>query len=106
MEGKKKKTKESSESWSALVSTWRDKENRIELKDHLIANGYANSWWVPVEINSSQGNYNTKSFEIILEFNPQRLFELGALISLVTLIFCFSYLFYVGIKRKRLKKSG
>jgi len=101
-----KKTKESKEPWSALVNAWKDRENRIELKDHFIANGYANSWWVPVEINSPRGEFSPKSFEIILEFKPQRLFEVGALISLLTFICCLSYLIYDSIKRVRLKKAG
>ena len=105
-EDREKKTKETKEPWSALVNAWKDRENRIELKDHFIANGYANSWWVPVEINYSQGQSNTRSFEIILEFKPQRLFEVGVFISLVTLICCLSYLVYYGIKRKRKKKAG
>ena len=103
-QGKKKKTSENREPGLALVSAWKNRENRIELKDHFIANGYANSWWVPVEINSSQGKSNTNSFEIILEFKPQRLFEIGIFISMLTLICCLSYLVYYGIK-KRGKKA-
>lgn len=106
IENRKKKAKESKEPWSALVSTWKDRGKRIELKDHFIANGYANSWWVPVELNSSQEESNIKLFEIIFEFKPQRLFEIGVFISLLTLICCFSYLIYDGIKRIRLKKRG
>ena len=105
-EDRKKKEKESKEPWSALVNAWKDRENRVELKDHFIANGYANSWWVPVKMNSSKGESNPKSFEIILEFKPQRLFEVGVFISLLTLICCLSYLVYDGIKRKRKKKAG
>ncbi len=105
-EDREKKAKENREPWSALISALKDKENRIELKDHFIANGYANSWWMPVEIDSLQVKSNTRSFEIILEFKQQRLFEIGVFISLVTLICCLSYLFFYGMKRIRLKKTG
>lgn len=103
-EDREKKQKENKEPWSALFSAWKDRGKRIELKDHFIANVYANSWWVPVKMNPSQEESNTKSFEIILEYKPQRLFEVGVLISLLTLICCLSYLIYYGIKRIRLKK--
>jgi hypothetical protein len=58
--------------WSALITLLRDSGKREELEEHYLANGYANAWWVPIEEADSQ----VKSFEIILEFTPQRLFEI------------------------------
>ncbi|MEK9151255.1 MAG: hypothetical protein AAB547_01345 [Patescibacteria group bacterium] len=79
--------------------------------DHLTANGYANSWIVdadticgqpaasaqyePLCLKNANGTYD---FEIIVEFWPQRLYYLGGIISIATLIFC---LIGVGFLRRR-----
>ena len=63
----------------------------IELTQHYIVNGYANGWWVDTaELKSL--NPNAKSLEIVLEYEPQRLFRIGLMISLVTLLLCIAYL--------------
>jgi hypothetical protein len=49
---------------------------------HFMANGYANAWYIN----------KTGSYEIVLEFWPQRLFYIGAIISLATFFFCVLYL--------------
>ena len=78
------------ERWSALWSAWKDRGKRVPLNDHFTVNGYANAWYVP----------KTGQYTITLEFWPQRLFELGLLISGFTLLGCFSYLGYDVIKRR------
>ena len=94
------------EPWSALWSAWMDSENRIEIKDHFVVNGYANGWIVPVEQFRVSGSEfrvqdnNWENFEIVLEYKPQRLFEVGLLISTTTLLGCIGYLGY-GWRRGR-----
>jgi len=98
-----------------VLSALRDWGKRVELKEHYLVNGYANAWWVPVEeltATSPERKYQAirspddgnqpgmKEFEIILEFKPQRLFEIGVLISLATLLGCVGYLIR-GFMRKR-----
>ncbi len=85
---------------SVLVSIWRDRGRRIKLEKHFIANGYANGWWIdPSKVQSPKSK--VKEMEIVLEFVPQRLFEIGVLISGVTLLGCVGYLIGTGIKRKK-----
>jgi hypothetical protein len=106
--------------------------NSYQLPDdnHLMVNGYANSWIIdPKEICSSNiqpqtSNIsplasNSKSltsnfctinpdgsydFEMLVEFWPQRLFYIGLFISGLTLLGCLSYLGYTYIRTK--KKSS
>ena len=84
--------------WSALITLLRDLGKRKELKEHYLVNGYANGWWVPVEADSQ-----VKRFEVILEFTPQRLFEIGIVISGVTFISCIAYLVHSYFKKRRRK---
>lgn len=76
-------------------------------KNHLIANGYANSWNIDVNklcnnnllcIKNPDGSYD---FEVVVEFWPQRLFYIGLIISGTTLLACIGYLIYDYYKRKR-----
>jgi len=85
--------------WSALITLWRDLGKRKELKEHYLVNGYANGWWVPVEADSQ-----VKRFEVILEFTPQRLFEIGIVISGVTFILCITYLVHSYFKKRRRRR--
>ncbi len=90
-----------------FYETWF--QTPIENNDnHLIANGYANSWVIDTEkicgldsrlrgndniscVRNPDGSYD---FEIIVEFWPQRLFYLGIGISGMTLLACLGYLGY------------
>ena len=80
---------ENSEPWSALLSAWRDWGVRTELENHVLLNGYANGWMVDPAVVE-----NKQSFDIVLEYKPQRIFEIGLLVSLATLIACVGYLCY------------
>jgi len=98
------------EHWSALMSAQRDKGNRIELTEHQMVNGYANGWYVPVgEGVGALGNgleaIEAGDFQIILEYKPQRLFEIGILISGITFVLCIGYLCYCGIRNIITKKK-
>ena len=78
-------------------------------ENHLIVNGYANSWVIDVDnicrntsskcIKNSNGSYD---MELIVEFRPQRLFYIGSTISGTTLLAC---LFYLGYDYKRTRKK-
>lgn len=68
--------------------------------NHLMANGYANSWVIdPYKscknnklcIKNPDGTYD---FEMIVEFWPQRLFYVGLFVSAMTLLASISYLLY------------
>lgn len=106
-----------------IWETWFQKP--IENNDnHLIANGYANSWVIdtekicvvdsrsPIRVEDRlRGNDNnscvknpdgTYDFEIIVEFWPQRLFYLGLFISGMTLFGCIVFLGYDWKKRRKI----
>jgi hypothetical protein len=96
------------EPWSALVSARRDKGNRLELKEHQRVNGYANGWYVPLgqepEVRSSNSEERQETigpgeFQIVLEYQPQRLLEIGVLISGVTILSCIGYLCWSSVRR-------
>jgi len=98
------------EPWSALWSTWEDRGKRNELKDHFEVNGYANGWIVvpkgQFKVQSSkfkveEKEENWEDFEIVLEYKPQRLFEIGLLISSTILLMCILYMVYEYLKRDR-----
>ena len=95
-EGQKAKKEES---WSGLWSALKDKGNRIEIKDHFVVNGFANGWMVQAGQKAKGEGQKEQNFEIVLEFKPQRLFELGLLISAITLFGCIGYLFFVQVRR-------
>lgn len=92
----------------SIFETWFKKpiENN---ENHLMANGYANSWIIDSEnicetenskcVKNSDGTYN---MELVVEFWPQRLFYIGAIISGATLLACIMYLLYNFIKEKKL----
>lgn len=99
---------------SLVLDALRDKNKRVEIKEHYLINGYANGWHVnPVREFSSLANRdNLRSdnhrqqrqetfsddgvntgdlplpYEIIIEYSPQRLFEIGLVVSGLTFILC------------------
>ena len=97
-EGDRSLAKKQRFEWSALITLLRDSGKRKELKEHYLVNGYANGWWVPIEADSQ-----VRRFEVILEFTPQRLFEIGIMVSGITFIVCIAYLVYSYLKKKRRK---
>ncbi|EKD49279.1 MAG: hypothetical protein ACD_63C00199G0004 [uncultured bacterium] len=67
-------------------SIWETVSQIETPKAHLLVNGYANGWWI-------EGYKDTAEFELILEYSPQRLYYIGVIVSLITvLILIFSYL--------------
>lgn len=73
--------------------TWGKKP--ISEERHLLVNGYANSWYITPEDAGGRETY-----EVIVEFQPQRLFYIGLFISGLTLIGCFGYLIFELFNRK------
>jgi len=63
--------------------------------NHLLANGYANSWRI-----TPQDTDGKEKYELIVEFKPQQFFYLGLLISTMTLFGCCLYLLWLVIKKK------
>jgi len=53
-----------------------------EVAQHFVANGYANGWYMG----------RTGSYDMTLEFWPQKLFHVSATVSVVTSILCMAYL--------------
>jgi hypothetical protein len=93
------------EPWSALVSAWKDRGRRVEIGDHYLVNGYANAWWVDVKRLMEErpefirGQDRGSEFEIVLEFKPQRVYEVGIIISSATLITCLGYFLFDVLRR-------
>ena len=96
-----------------IYETWFRKPV-VEEKNHLMVNGYANSWIIDAnrvcgrEGNDREGgndNYvclknedGSYDFELIVEFWPQRLYYLGLAISGTTLMGCLLYVAHGYIK--------
>ena len=96
------------EPWSAVLSLWNDRGNRIEVKDHFLVNGYANGWMIPAprglkiqnkEPNAESAKGKGEDFQIVIAFKPQSFFEIGLFITATTLLGCFGYLVYCGTTR-------
>ncbi|OGY09552.1 MAG: hypothetical protein A2782_03340 [Candidatus Blackburnbacteria bacterium RIFCSPHIGHO2_01_FULL_43_15b] len=76
-------------SWQLLA---QDPTGKLKpLKKHFSVDGYANAWLV------DQPNIN----DFKIEYAPQRLFYIGALVSAITLLSSIVWLIYSGIKTRR-----
>ncbi|GAH41017.1 unnamed protein product [marine sediment metagenome] len=78
---------------------WKIYLNKKSLpeNEHYIINGFANSWLI-----KEKGSYN-----LIIEYMPQKYMNFGILISSLTLFFSISFLFYdfiIGKKGNRVNK--
>jgi hypothetical protein len=80
---------------------------------HFMINGFANSWWIDVSELEKQGKIAKNSdggydFSVYIEFEPQKYFYVGLLISIATLIACVGYLlanlcrWYIMKKEKKI----
>ncbi|MCD6334692.1 MAG: hypothetical protein J7M27_05100, partial [Candidatus Latescibacteria bacterium] len=107
--------------WSAVLSAFGDRGKRTEIETHYVVNGYANGWHVePGKVEGQRSEVggqgagltthhsplttHQREFEIVLEYKPQRLFEIGVLISVLTLVGCIGYL-GVDFGRRRKKRT-
>ena len=90
-----------------IFETWFQKPLNNN-NNHLMANGYANSWVIDTDeicansnvkcIKNADGTYD---FELVVEFWPQRLFYIGLVLSGVALLGCFIYLGYGWRRRNK-----
>lgn len=67
--------------WNVL-ETWGKK--LIPEEKHFSVNGYANSWMI-----NPEDSFGQKDYELIIEFEPQRLYYIGILASFLALIVIF-----------------
>jgi hypothetical protein len=81
---------------------------------HLLINGFANAWWIELKELEQQGKINknidgTHDFSVYIEFESQKYFYIGLLISGLTLLACLAYLLanaYHWYTIKKLNKVG
>lgn len=71
----------------------------ITQNNHLVANAYANSWYIETEplckLGACKKNADgTYEMEFVIEFWPQRTLFIGSFISMVTLLSCLGYIFF------------
>ncbi|MFA6973571.1 MAG: hypothetical protein WC238_02400 [Parcubacteria group bacterium] len=68
--------------------------------NHLMANGYANSWVINTDEICSNDKFCTQNsddsynLEFLIEYQPQRLFYIGIIFSGLVLLACLGYLSY------------
>jgi hypothetical protein len=82
-------------------------KNVVQLpeKNHLMANGYANSWIINTNNICEKSNFCTnnsdKSYdlELLIEFQPQILVYFGKGISMLTILACLFYSIFKYIRR-------
>lgn len=83
--------------WSAVLSALRDWGSKMEIREHYPVNGYVNAWWVPVgesEGKTKEQESSLSEFEIIIEYTPQRWFEIRMVVSLIVLVGGVGYLVF------------
>ena len=96
---RKEKDRDDPEPASAFLSAFMERGTREEITGHVMVNGYANAWVVPVT------NEGAGDIEILLEYKPQRVFELALAASALTVGLCVVCLGYSGVRRKRGPRS-
>lgn len=83
----------------------------IEDSNHLMVNGYANSWTIDANkicndnVSCSRNQDGSYDFELVIEFWPQRIYYFGLFISITTLISCIGYLIAQYVISKRSSES-
>ncbi len=70
--------------WQAQING-----NILPESDHFVAYGFANAWYVP----------NTGSFSIVVSYGPQRVLQIGQLVSISVVAISLSYMFYYAFKK-------
>ena len=92
-------TKDEGRRTNKVWETWFKKP--ISEDKHFLVNGYANDWYVEPKDAGQR-----RSYQVILEFWPQRLFYLGLGISSLTLITCLIYLVYIWVRAKKIARNS
>ncbi|MCL4486896.1 MAG: hypothetical protein M1570_02040 [Chloroflexi bacterium] len=75
---------------SALLSWLFDSSTQRIVPQHDLVNGFANSWYLD----------KTGSYDVVLEFTPQRLYEAGVWISIATPVIAFAALGALELRKK------
>ncbi len=89
----------------SVFETWFQKPV-VSNEDHLMVNGYANSWFLDTEAicqtsGACKKNENgTKDIELMVEFWPQRLYYAGLVISGLTFFLGLGLLTVMRLKKK------
>jgi hypothetical protein len=81
------------QSWyeqSALLTWLFDSSRQSLVAQHDLVNGFANSWYVD----------KPGSYDIVLEFAPQRLYEAGVVVTIATPLALFALLGMLRLRRK------
>ena len=82
----------------------------INESDHMLVNGYANSWILPInDLCNHNGNCqknNDGSYNLVLslEFMPQRFFYIGEIVSGITFAGCVILAIYYWRKSRTIRK--
>ena len=83
---------------SALQFALNSSGKLVPLEQHRVVNAFANGWFVPIsEIFKGKGPYE---FRIIMEFYPQRFYELGLSLSSIFFILMMIWLITYLLKSK------
>lgn len=77
--------------WQARIIFPEGQTVKVSPKNHFMVNGFANSWYID----------ETGTYQIVIEYWPQKLFFIGIIIMLLTFISCVGYLIwrYCSVKR-------
>lgn len=75
---------------SALLTALFDGGKRTDIAEHTIVNGYANAWRVD----------KTGTYDIVLEFVPQRTYAGGLVVAMSTLLGALAFLVTVRFRRE------
>ena len=74
---------------------WSARINGVNIQQHFVANGYANGWYVN----------QVGTLAITIEFQPQQLADIGAIVSVLTAILGVTLLSRTKIKNSKLFKG-
>jgi len=96
--------------WQAFIAK-ENKREQIPTSNHLIVNGYANSWWIDTQKFCQNNNYciknndNTYSLDIIIEYGPQKIYHLSLFLSMAIFLILLFYILRQWQNDKSNKKS-
>lgn len=75
--------------------------NKVDDKNHVMANGYANSWIIdPKDIPDSLRNKDGK-YQFTLIYEPDRWLNLGIIISLTFVLGIVGYIIYINVRKEK-----
>ncbi len=75
--------------WKIQVQRTKTKNKDLLGSSHFLASGETNGWQINPEDVGNETNY-----VLVIEYWPQRLFSIGGIISILTIIFCLITVFF------------